>query len=127
MVPALSPSCSSRSTSQSSAKADPVLSLLQNHVGRSPLASHEHEKDMTATSSFPSSSPSQATGQSSADADLVRSYLRDIGRVPLLSHEQEITLGRQVQDLMHLEALEAQLKQDTGVAPPGRSGQRRRS
>ena len=31
------------------------------------------------------------------DVDLVRSYLRDIGRVPLLSHEQEITLGRQVQ------------------------------
>ncbi|MBM5803163.1 MAG: RNA polymerase sigma factor, RpoD/SigA family, partial [Cyanobacteria bacterium K_DeepCast_35m_m2_155] len=30
------------------------------------------------------------------DADLVRSYLRDIGRVPLLTHEQEITLGRQV-------------------------------
>ncbi|MGB5241719.1 MAG: sigma-70 factor domain-containing protein, partial [Prochlorococcaceae cyanobacterium] len=35
--------------------------------------------------------------------DLVRSYLRDIGRVPLLTHEQEITLGRQVQDLMRLE------------------------
>ncbi|WP_304442176.1 sigma-70 factor domain-containing protein, partial [Synechococcus sp. 1G10] len=33
------------------------------------------------------------------DGDLVRSYLRDIGRVPLLTHEQEITLGRQVQDL----------------------------
>ncbi|MBM5798921.1 MAG: hypothetical protein FJ060_12315, partial [Cyanobacteria bacterium K_Offshore_0m_m2_072] len=27
---------------------------------------------------------------------MVRSYLRDIGRVPLLTHEQEITLGRQV-------------------------------
>ncbi|MDA0216433.1 MAG: hypothetical protein O3B32_04980, partial [Cyanobacteria bacterium] len=26
------------------------------------------------------------------EGDLVRSYLRDIGRVPLLSHEQEITL-----------------------------------
>ncbi|MDM7953620.1 MAG: sigma-70 factor domain-containing protein, partial [Cyanobium sp. CZS 25K] len=25
--------------------------------------------------------------------DSLRSYLRDIGRVPLLSHEQEITLG----------------------------------
>ena len=37
------------------------------------------------------------------DGDLVRSYLRDIGRVPLLSHEQEITLGRQVQELMALE------------------------
>ena len=35
-----------------------------------------------------------------ADVDLVRSYLRDIGRVPLLTHEQEITLGRQVQELM---------------------------
>ena len=34
------------------------------------------------------------------DVDLVRSYLRDIGRVPLLSHEQEITLGRQVQEYM---------------------------
>ena len=43
------------------------------------------------------------------DADLVRSYLRDIGRVPLLSHQQEITLGRQVQELMDLEALEAEL------------------
>ena len=40
-----------------------------------------------------------------ADVDLVRSYLRDIGRVPLLTHEQEITLGRQVQELMDLESL----------------------
>ena len=38
-----------------------------------------------------------------AGSDLVRSYLRDIGRVPLLSHEQEITLGRQVQELMAIE------------------------
>ena len=37
------------------------------------------------------------------DGDLVRSYLRDIGRVPLLSHEQEITLGRQVQELVRIE------------------------
>ena len=37
--------------------------------------------------------------KASNDVDLVRSYLRDIGRVPLLSHEQEITLGRQVQEL----------------------------
>ena len=50
----------------------------------------------------------------SLDTDLVRSYLRDIGRVPLLSHEQEITLGRQVQDLMALEELEADLQQQLG-------------
>ncbi|MFL0788972.1 MAG: sigma-70 factor domain-containing protein, partial [Prochlorococcus sp.] len=48
-----------------------------------------------------------------SDVDLVRSYLRDIGRVPLLSHEQEITLGRQVQELMALETLEAEIKQQT--------------
>ncbi|WP_036931218.1 sigma-70 factor domain-containing protein, partial [Prochlorococcus sp. MIT 0702] len=49
-----------------------------------------------------------------SDVDLVRSYLRDIGRVPLLSHEQEITLGRQVQELMSLEQLESELEAKTG-------------
>ena len=29
--------------------------------------------------------------------DSVRSYLRDIGRIPLLEHDEEILLGRQVQ------------------------------
>ena len=55
--------------------------------------------------------------KSSTEVDLVRSYLRDIGRVPLLSHEQEITLGRQVQDLMSLEALELDLEVRTGDKP----------
>jgi RNA polymerase nonessential primary-like sigma factor len=50
-------------------------------------------------------------------SDLVRSYLRDIGRVPLLSHEQEITLGRQVQELMALEELQQQLRDQTGEPP----------
>jgi RNA polymerase nonessential primary-like sigma factor len=53
----------------------------------------------------------------SVDGDLVRSYLRDIGRVPLLSHEQEITLGRQVQALMVLEELEAELAVRQGEKP----------
>lgn len=34
--------------------------------------------------------------------DLVRTYLREIGRVPLLTHEQEIAYGKQVQQLMSL-------------------------
>ena len=58
-----------------------------------------------------------AAARSVTDIDLVRSYLRDIGRVPLLSHEQEITLGRQVQDLMALETLESELESDLGEKP----------
>jgi RNA polymerase nonessential primary-like sigma factor len=52
------------------------------------------------------------------DGDLVRSYLRDIGRVPLLSHEQEITLGRQVQELMGLEELREELAIRAGGEAP---------
>ncbi len=35
--------------------------------------------------------------------DSVRAYLREIGRVPLLEHDEEILLGRQVQRLMEIE------------------------
>jgi RNA polymerase nonessential primary-like sigma factor len=35
-------------------------------------------------------------------ADMVRTYLREIGRVPLLTREQEIVYGKQVQQLMPL-------------------------
>ena len=58
--------------------------------------------------------------------DLLRSYLRDIGRVPLLSHEQEITLGRQVQELMGLEELREELAIKPVVSPLHRRCWRRR-
>ncbi|MEB3351214.1 MAG: sigma-70 factor domain-containing protein, partial [Cyanobacteriota bacterium] len=50
-----------------------------------------------------------ASAEGVATGDSLRSYLRDIGRVPLLTHEQEITLGRQVQELMELEDLREEL------------------
>jgi RNA polymerase nonessential primary-like sigma factor len=44
-------------------------------------------------------------------ADMVRTYLREIGRVPLLTREQEIVFGKQVQQMMVLvEAKEALVK-----------------
>ena len=44
-------------------------------------------------------------------ADMVRTYLREIGRVPLLTREQEIVYGKQVQQMMTLlEAKEALTK-----------------
>ena len=51
------------------------------------------------------------------DVDLVGSYLRDIGRVPLLTHEEEITLGRQVQNLIKIEEIISDLKQKIGEEP----------
>lgn len=49
-------------------------------------------------------------------ADMVRTYLREIGRVPLLTREQEIVYGKQVQQMMTLleakEALATSLKRE---------------
>ena len=67
-----------------------------------------------AAAASKTSAPSRSV---SVDVDLVRSYLRDIGRVPLLTHEQEITLGRQVQDLMELESLESEIESRDGAKP----------
>jgi len=72
----------------------------------------------TAVEALQTKNPSAvSSARSLSDIDLVRSYLRDIGRVPLLSHEQEITLGRMVQDLMALEHIELQLESDLGEKP----------
>ena len=42
--------------------------------------------------------------------DSVRAYLRDIGRIPLLEHDEEILLGRQVQRLMEIKSQEEALE-----------------
>ena len=42
--------------------------------------------------------------------DSVRSYLRDIGRIPLLEHEEEILLGRKVQRLMEIKEIESEME-----------------
>jgi RNA polymerase nonessential primary-like sigma factor len=49
--------------------------------------------------------------KSNFTADMVRTYLHEIGRVPMLTHEQEILYGKQVQQMMSLqEAKEALAK-----------------
>lgn len=52
-------------------------------------------------------------------ADMVRTYLHEIGRVPLLTHEQEIIFGKQVQKMMALleikEKLEKKLKREASL------------
>lgn len=49
--------------------------------------------------------------------DLVRTYLREIGRVPLLTHEQEIIYGKQVQKLTALQTLHQELSEQLGRDP----------
>ena len=52
-----------------------------------------------------------------ASTDTVRTYLREIGRVPLLTHEQEILYGKQVQQLVILMAIKNTLIEELGVEP----------
>ena len=51
--------------------------------------------------------------QSKVSGDSVRAYLRDIGRVPLLEHDEEILLGRKVQRLMEIKACKDLLGEPT--------------
>lgn len=54
---------------------------------------------------------------SQTSTDLVRTYLREIGRVPLLTHEQEIMYGKQVQRLTALQAEKESLTAQLGHEP----------
>ena len=48
--------------------------------------------------------------QPKLSGDSVRAYLRDIGRIPLLEHDEEILLGRKVQRLMQIKEAESELE-----------------
>lgn len=50
-------------------------------------------------------------------ADMVRTYLHEIGRVPLLTHEQEIVYGKQVQQMMTLLDAKEKLADDLTREP----------
>ncbi|MDB9524520.1 RpoD/SigA family RNA polymerase sigma factor [Oscillatoria sp. CS-180] len=50
-------------------------------------------------------------------SDAVRSYLKSIGRIPLLTHEEEISLGKQVKTMMALQTLKASLAEELGREP----------
>jgi RNA polymerase nonessential primary-like sigma factor len=55
------------------------------------------------------------TAQTSTDT--VRTYLREIGRVPLLTHEQEILYGKQVQQSVALNEVKNTLTEQLGREP----------
>lgn len=55
--------------------------------------------------------------KAASSTDLVRTYLKEIGRVPLLTHEEEIILGKQVKQLMQLLTLQSELAEALGREP----------
>jgi RNA polymerase nonessential primary-like sigma factor len=65
---------------------------------------------------MPTANTKKKTTKPTFSADMVRTYLHEIGRVPLLTHEQEIVYGKQVQQMMALleakEALAAKLQRE---------------
>ncbi len=56
----------------------------------------------------------QRASQVTYSTDTVRTYLQEIGRVPLLTHEEEIVLGKQVQCLMALQEIKDKLDEELG-------------
>ncbi|MGB3691770.1 MAG: RNA polymerase sigma factor, RpoD/SigA family [Spirulinaceae cyanobacterium] len=66
---------------------------------------------------MPTAKIAQTTDKTSISADMVRTYLHEIGRVPLLTHEEEIRYGKQVQAMMSLLEKKAELTTELDREP----------
>lgn len=66
---------------------------------------------------MPTAKVNSTKKQPTFSADMVRTYLHEIGRVPLLTHEQEIVYGKQVQKMMTLLEKKEQLANQLGREP----------
>lgn len=86
-------------TAQSTAEVTPVKIAFKS----------AESSDTEATSTKKTRKVSKRKAKPLYTTDAVRAYLHEIGRVPLLSHEDEIVLGKQVQQLMALLDVKAAL------------------
>ncbi|MEA5487452.1 MULTISPECIES: RNA polymerase sigma factor, RpoD/SigA family [Pseudanabaena] len=59
----------------------------------------------------------QANKQVGLSADMVRTYLHEIGKIPLLSNEEEIVYGKQVQQMMALFEVQEKIAQNSDRLP----------
>ena len=63
---------------------------------------------------MPTAKDTKTSNKPIFSADMVRTYLHEIGRVPLLTPEQEINYGKQVQKMMSLLAVKEELNSKLG-------------
>ena len=73
------------------------------------------EEPLTPTT--PKAVDRQANKQVGLSADMVRTYLHEIGKIPLLSNEEEIIYGKQVQQMMMLCEVQERLAQTSDRLP----------
>ncbi len=73
------------------------------------LDRHNPDNPALELGQFLPQTESRAMKTPQTSTDLVRTYLREIGRVPLLTHEEEVTYGKQVQRLHALQQIKDRL------------------
>ncbi len=73
--------------------------------------------DDQETGKIPTAKGKESKTQPTFSTDIIRSYLREIGRVPLLSFEQEIIYGKQIQKMMSLLQAKEEIVEKMGYEP----------
>ena len=103
------------------AAADPALAAAAGVVPAAPVAEDDDEDDDDETPKPPSDDddedekPIAAEGEVGISTDLVRAYLKEIGKVPLLTAELEVELAQRIE--AGLFAAEKVRQADAGEAP----------
>ena len=83
-------------------QTDVEATAAKQAIAKKTTAKKASVKKTTAKKAAATTKKKQRKAKPLYTTDAVRAYLHEIGRVPLLSHEDEIVLGKQVQQMMAL-------------------------
>ena len=83
-------------------QTDVEATAAKQAIAKKTTAKKTSAKKATAKKAAATTKKKQRKAKPLYTTDAVRAYLHEIGRVPLLSHEDEIVLGKQVQQMMAL-------------------------
>ncbi|KAG0587394.1 hypothetical protein KC19_2G161400 [Ceratodon purpureus] len=86
-------------------------------IKRRERALEKAEKVASALASAPAAPKPRKPQMSPDPSDPIRAYLRDIGRTKLLTSKEEVELSLQIQDLLQLEKVKANLQREVGREP----------